>query len=73
MRAALVVLSRRLELLWREAQAHGSGDWDDAADRLVTAMTALEGYAGTLHPELGRRDWPARAQRSSPVSTSTRS
>lgn len=79
MRDALVSMSNRLERLWRETRrSTGPAGWDIATDSLVTAMTALEGYAGLLRPDLGRRDWRTRgelvpAQRSTSVSTRTSS
>lgn len=83
LRATLVAMSSRLELLWSETRrSAGMTDWDVAGDRFVDALSALEGYAGLLEPELGRRDWRSRdprppplapAHMSMPVSTMTRS
>jgi hypothetical protein len=78
---ALVAMSTRLEQLWQQVDGHAAepGGWLQAHDRLLTAMSALEGYAGRLRPDLGRRDWRSRGcgpippQRSMPVRTSTRS
>lgn len=70
-------MSSRLERLWQEAGEHAG--WAPATDGLVTALHELERYASRLRPDLGRRDWQSRspaavpAQRSMPVSTSTRS
>jgi len=67
--AALVELSRRLEALRAQTRAAAEAverggaapnGWHTADARLVTAMVALEGYAGRQDPQLGRRDWLSR-------------
>jgi hypothetical protein len=59
----------RLQVLWEEATSGGRSSpdvsldrrrWDTAAQRLIDAMEAVELYAGTVDPSLGRRDWRSR-------------
>lgn len=67
--AALLELSRRLEVLWAQTRAAAeavdrdgtaANGWQTADERLARAMVALEGYAGRRDPHLGRRDWQSR-------------
>jgi hypothetical protein len=68
-RATIVSASSRLQGLWQEAATQRSTSppvslerrrWDNAAERLLDAMVALESYVATIDPMLGRRDWRSR-------------
>jgi hypothetical protein len=75
---ALVSTSHRLQELWEEALLHSQlsppvsaqrEQWESAAERLVDAMEAVERFAGTVDPLLGRRDWRTRCQGASQGAT----
>lgn len=68
-RDILVSSSSRLQVLWEEATVEERASpevslqrrsWNSAAQSLIHAMEALEGFAATMDPTLGRRDWRAR-------------
>jgi hypothetical protein len=71
MRDALLATTQRLQKLWEEAAFHSllcapvspeRQRWDSAVERLIDAMEAVEHFAGTVDPLLGRRDWRTRCQ-----------
>jgi hypothetical protein len=64
--------STRLEALWEEAAMLRMNTpevsaerprCDAAAQRIIDAMEAMERFAGTMDPSLGRRDWRSRGNR----------
>jgi hypothetical protein len=67
--AALRSTTARLETLWSEAFERSRAaspaspqqrQWSVALDRLVEALTEVEGFAARVDPRLGRRDWASR-------------
>lgn len=76
-RDALCSTTTRLHGLWEEATVAGRSSpevgperhrWDSAAQRLVDAMEAVERFAGTVEPTIGRRDWRSRCNGAAPSS-----